>query len=213
MKAILGAALGAAISLPIAVQAALYDFTFTLDVQQHIDAAVGSPLPGLKRDSVALPLSPAFGAGFARYDDVKNQFVFVSVSGTGLLGNITQQHIHIGAYGVEGDVALNMPAPIFNNVNSGDFAIFGTNVGDDVTVPGFDPVSALPRTFISQAEETQLLLGNAYLNIRTSHDGAGEIRGQMTPVTAVPEPDVYGLMLAGLGLVGWAARRRRSSAR
>ena len=31
-------------------------------------------------------------------------------------------------------------------------------------------------------------------------------------VTAVPEPETYALMLAGLGVVGWAARRRRSRA-
>ena len=29
-----------------------------------------------------------------------------------------------------------------------------------------------------------------------------------TPGTVVPEPETYVLMLAGLGLVGWAARRR-----
>jgi hypothetical protein len=29
-------------------------------------------------------------------------------------------------------------------------------------------------------------------------------------VTAVPEPETYAMMLAGLGLVGWSARRRAS---
>ena len=31
-----------------------------------------------------------------------------------------------------------------------------------------------------------------------------------TIVTPAPEPETYALMLAGLGVVGWAARRRRS---
>lgn len=30
-------------------------------------------------------------------------------------------------------------------------------------------------------------------------------------ITAVPEPEAYGMMLAGLGLVGWTARRRKQA--
>ncbi len=32
-----------------------------------------------------------------------------------------------------------------------------------------------------------------------------------TFATPIPEPETYALMLAGLGVLGWAARRRRSS--
>ena len=38
-------------------------------------------------------------------------------------------------------------------------------------------------------------------------DGFGAVAPP--PVGAVPEPETYALMLAGLGLVGWVARRRR----
>ncbi|HEX5345046.1 MAG TPA: FxDxF family PEP-CTERM protein [Duganella sp.] len=30
-------------------------------------------------------------------------------------------------------------------------------------------------------------------------------------ISAVPEPETYGMLLAGLGLIGVAARRRRSA--
>ena len=48
--------------------------------------------------------------------------------------------------------------------------------------------------------------GAAYLNIHTVLFPAGEIRGYLVPV---PEPQTYALMLAGLALLGLAARRRR----
>jgi hypothetical protein len=55
---------------------------------------------------------------------------------------------------------------------------------------------------------SNLSSGNAYFNIHTTTFGGGEIRAF---VTAVPEPETYALMLAGLGLVGWAAKRRQSA--
>jgi hypothetical protein len=45
-------------------------------------------------------------------------------------------------------------------------------------------------------------MGTVYL------DGFGAVTPP--PVGAVPEPETYALMLAGLGLVGWVARRRRA---
>lgn len=52
---------------------------------------------------------------------------------------------------------------------------------------------------------SNLKSGNAYFNIHTSTFGSGEIRAF---VTQVPEPQTYALMLAGLGVMGWAARRK-----
>ena len=50
--------------------------------------------------------------------------------------------------------------------------------------------------------------GKAYLNIHSAAYPGGEIRGFLVPV---PEPETYALMMAGLGLVGLAARRRRAA--
>jgi hypothetical protein len=38
--------------------------------------------------------------------------------------------------------------------------------------------------------------------------GTGLVMDDLTFATPVPEPETYALLLAGLGLVGWAARRR-----
>jgi hypothetical protein len=49
---------------------------------------------------------------------------------------------------------------------------------------------------------------------QTGHQGTVYLDGfgavTPPPVVGVPEPETYALMLAGLGLVGWVARRRRA---
>lgn len=48
--------------------------------------------------------------------------------------------------------------------------------------------------------------GKAYLNIHSSFAPGGEIRGFLA---AVPEPESYALLLSGLAVVGWLARRQK----
>ena len=43
----------------------------------------------------------------------------------------------------------------------------------------------------------------------TVNNGGGNLNFQMAPI---PEPETYALMLAGLGAIGWAARRRNARA-
>jgi hypothetical protein len=45
----------------------------------------------------------------------------------------------------------------------------------------------------------------------TSTTAGVELQGLQAGVAAVPEPEAYVLMLAGLGLVGWKARRRKAA--
>ena len=50
--------------------------------------------------------------------------------------------------------------------------------------------------------------GKAYVNIHDANFPGGEVRGFLAPV---PEPETYALILAGLGLVGMAAKRRKQA--
>ena len=54
--------------------------------------------------------------------------------------------------------------------------------------------------------------GTAYLNIHTDVFQAGEIRGFLTavPVTAVPEPSTWAMMIIGFAGIGFMAYRRKS---
>lgn len=55
-----------------------------------------------------------------------------------------------------------------------------------------------------------LALGNYYLQVSGSmvSDTAGSFGGAVM-LAPVPEPETYGMMLAGLGMVGWMVRRRK----
>ena len=56
-------------------------------------------------------------------------------------------------------------------------------------------------------------LGNVrVLNLYTNAAYTSHSQDQLYMVTAVPEPQTYALMLAGLGLIGTIARRRKSKA-
>ena len=49
------------------------------------------------------------------------------------------------------------------------------------------------------------------LNVESASLGASYISPMPSPVSSVPEPGSYALLLAGLGLVSYAARRRRDA--
>lgn len=108
-----------------------------------------------------------------------------AIQASNILTPLSGAHIHTGAAGVAGPVLIN-----FNALLNG------------VTV---DPVAA------------SINPGNAagfYVNLHNSVYPGGAIRGQLAyvgSVNVVPEPETYALMLAGLGGVLFAARRRQRS--
>jgi hypothetical protein len=124
--------------------------------------------------------------------------------------NLVAAHIHAGPTAVPGQNAsvvwgfFGMP---FNDNNPNDMTMtpFATGVGG--TFSGkWDPSEGNNTTFAAQVGN--ILNGLSYINFHTTQFGGGEIRGAILQVAAVPEPESYALMLAGLGAVGWAARRR-----
>ena len=189
-KTILKLAAAAAFAVPAAAHSTLYVFSATMNAAQEVQS------PAV--------VSPAVGSFQAVYDDATNKFVYVSITGQGLVGaSITGLHIHgTGASGGPPGSNSSIALGFDNNAVTKVGSTFFFNATDK----GGLPVGADDQTTFDQTEEGHLLAGRSYINLHTSTYTSGEIRGQ---IAAVPEPETYALMLAGLGLVGWVASRRR----
>jgi hypothetical protein len=81
---------------------------------------------------------------------------------------------------------------------------FGQNGVDDFTVSDIEASAGL-----DPANATAFITGLTFIT-------DGEFTGTMTPISievaAMPEPETYAMMLAGLGLMGFAVRRRKQKA-
>ena len=197
-----------AFALPMGAQASIYQFNASLNGANERPSPIATT---------------AFGLATLHYDDkgtaasLLDDTFSVAVSGFGLSGAPTGFHIHAAATVNEtASVRVNFEfAPFISTISGNDIVIGGTSGVGSVT-PGITdgmipatPASGTnaghPGMSFLQALQSQL----AYVNIHTALNPSGEIRGQLVQVAAIPEPETYALMLAGLGLVGLATARRR----
>jgi hypothetical protein len=151
------------------------------------------------------------GTGFATVTvDSVLQSMRVEASFSGLLAGVTASHIHCcTAVPGTGTAGVATVTPTFTGFPSGvtsgtydhnfDMALAGSFNAAFVTANGGTAAGAF-NTLVAGLDG-----GKAYYNIHSSQFPGGEIRGFLH---AVPEPETYALMLAGLGVLGWAARRR-----
>ena len=85
----------------------------------------------------------------------------------------TASHFHVGAAGVAGPVVVNFTVPA--NI-SNDYSISGTASAADLLPRAAQGINSWDD-FIQA-----LVLGNIYMNVHSTANGGGEIRGQVTRV-------------------------------
>jgi hypothetical protein len=169
------------------------------------ESVYAAPLLG----SSEVPAAITTGVGTSRVTiDFDLLTMRVEASFSGLLGNVTASHIHCcTAPGANVGVASQTPTfvgfPL--GVKAGtydhtfDMSLSSSYNAAFITNNGGTVGSAF------NALVAGLNDGKAYLNVHTTSFGGGEIRGLLAPV---PEPETWALMLAGLAVLGWVARRR-----
>lgn len=186
------AAVFALSAVPMAAQAVVVQFNAALTGANEV------PGPGGSGDGIATLF----------YDTTADTYDF-ALSAFGLNGTPIGYHLHASATTTESSpVVVNLAAaPFFSAVSTTSLLVGGNDVAaPSVPLTPVSPTNAghPPMTFL------QTLQGSlVYVNIHTTTNPQGTIRGQLLQVAAVPEPSTYALLLAGIGVVGMATRRRQ----
>jgi len=116
---------------------------------------------------------------------------------------------------------------ITENAGNNDDGLGSISNGQLITVGGFDdPYSSLLPSYANDHERYNLVpnitLGDTSIVVKTSNASADDniflagfyvtgLAGVNEPPPAVPEPETYGMMLVGLGVMGFVTRRRKQN--
>ena len=156
MRSVLSLTIAGVFTLLISTQAQAQTVTFTANLHG------GNEVPGVVTGSAGtstVTWNTATRTGTYRVD------VFNMPVGT------TASHIHVGAAGVGGPVVINFTVPAGGISN--DFGLTGTFACSDVVVRAAQGINSC------EDFEQSLLLGNAYVNVHSTANPGGEIRGQL----------------------------------
>jgi len=113
-------------------------------------------------------------AGTATFT-VSGASVGYKITASGLSGNATAAHIHVGPSTAPGPVVVPFPATAISNGPNGSVTISGSFTSADVKPQTNPTINNLDDLL------AQMRAGNTYVNIHTAAHPPGEIRGQIAP--------------------------------
>ena len=151
------------------VAAATLAFAMALAANgQSSKAKFGAALKG----SSETPPVDAKGTGTATFT-VSGTSVDYKISASGLSGDATAAHIHVGPATAAGPVVVPFPAKAISNGANGSVTISGSFTSADIKPQTNPSIKNLDDLL------AQMRAGNTYVNIHTAAHPPGEIRGQI----------------------------------
>lgn len=176
----------AALAAPLMANAVVYQFNASLNGANERPTPVVTSATGI----ATLSYDDQGTAGV--FDDDTYDFA-LSVFGLGAPASVFHIHGPATTAANAAPIVTLSGAPFLSLISGGNLLVGGSGVAP--------PSSSFLAT---------LQGGLAYVNVHTALNPGGEVRGQLVQVAVVPEPEIYALLLAGLGLVGAAVRRRKA---
>jgi hypothetical protein len=132
---------------------------------------------------------------------------FYTFSSVGTVGNSFSDYLALSFDGTR-DFVGSLSGTSGKNIS---FTAFNLVASDLTTILAEGTLTnSSPRLAFGGVDSINSV-GDYFVHVAGVASGAAGYTGTLSLVSQVPEPEVYGMLLAGLGLMGFVARRRNAS--